>query len=31
MNRDGITAEIQSANPHGPVVDGRLQLRLGPA
>ena len=31
MNRDGITAEIQSANPNGPVVDGRLQLRLGPA
>jgi general secretion pathway protein L len=31
MNRDGITAEIQSANPNGPVVDGRLQLKLGPA
>ena len=31
MNRDGVTAEIQSANPNGPVVDGRLQLRLGPA
>jgi type II secretion system protein L len=31
MNRDGISAEIQSANPNGPVVDGRLQLRLGPA
>jgi general secretion pathway protein L len=31
MNRDGITAEIQSANPNGPVVDGRLQVRLGPA
>jgi len=31
MNRDGFTAEIQSANPNGPVVDGRLQLRLGPA
>jgi general secretion pathway protein L len=31
MNRDGITAEIQSANPNGPVIDGRLQLRLGPA
>ena len=31
MNRDGITAEIQSANPNGAVIDGRLQLRLGPA
>lgn len=31
MNRNGITAEIQSANPNGNVVDGRLQLRLGPA
>jgi general secretion pathway protein L len=31
MSRDGFTAEIQSANPSGAVVDGRLQLRLGPA
>jgi general secretion pathway protein L len=31
MNRDGITAEIQSANPSGDAVDGRLQVRLGPA
>ena len=31
MNRDGFTAEIQSANPNGTVVDGRLQLRLGAA
>jgi general secretion pathway protein L len=31
MNRDGITAEIQSATPSGDLVDGRLQLRLGPA
>jgi len=31
MNRDGVSAEIQSANPNGGVVDGRLQLRLGPA
>ncbi|MCM2310591.1 MAG: type II secretion system protein GspL [Steroidobacteraceae bacterium] len=31
MNRNGITAEIQSANPSGDAVDGRLTLRLGPA
>jgi hypothetical protein len=31
MNRDGITAEIQSATPRGQVVEGRLQVRLGPA
>lgn len=31
MNRDGIAAEIQSANPNGGAVDGRLTLRLGPA
>jgi general secretion pathway protein L len=31
MNRDGITAEIQSATPSGDAVDGRLQVRLGPA
>jgi len=31
MNRDGVSAEIQSTNPSGEGVDGRLQLRLGPA
>jgi len=31
MNRDGITAEIQSATPNGDAVDGRVQVRLGPA
>jgi len=31
MSRDGIQAEIQSATPRGQVVEGRLQVRLGPA
>ena len=31
MNRDGITAEIQSATPRGQTIQGRLQVRLGPA
>jgi general secretion pathway protein L len=31
MNRDGISAEIQSATPRGAVVEGRLQVRLGRA
>ncbi len=31
MSRDGIQAEIQSATPRGQIVEGRLQVRLGPA
>lgn len=31
ITRDGITAEIQSATPSGGGVDGRVQLKLGPA
>jgi general secretion pathway protein L len=31
MSRDGIQAEIQSATPRGQAVEGRLQVRLGPA
>jgi general secretion pathway protein L len=31
MNRDGMTAELQSATPRGGVVEGRLQVRLGQA
>jgi type II secretory pathway component PulL len=31
MSRDGIQAEIQSATPRGQLVEGRLQVRLGPA
>lgn len=31
MTRDGLSAEIQSATPRGPVVEGRLQVRLGQA
>jgi hypothetical protein len=31
MNRGGVSAEIQSTNPGGAGVDGRVQLRLGPA
>jgi len=31
MNRDGLAAEIQSANPRGAAIEGRLQVRLGPA
>jgi general secretion pathway protein L len=31
MSRDGIQAEIQSATPRDQGVEGRLQVRLGPA
>ena len=31
VNRDGVSAEIQSATPRGNGVEGRLQLRLGQA
>jgi len=31
MSRDGIQAEIQSATPRGQIVEGRLQVKLGPA
>lgn len=31
ISRGGVTAEIQSASPSGNVVDGRMQLKLGPA
>jgi general secretion pathway protein L len=31
MNRDGMTAELQSATPRDGVVEGRLQVRLGQA
>jgi hypothetical protein len=27
----GITAELQSATPRGQTVEGRLQVRVGPA
>ena len=31
MSQGGLAAEIQSAVPRGQVVEGRLQVRLGPA
>ena len=31
MSRDGATVELQSANPRGQQVQGRLQVRLGAA
>jgi general secretion pathway protein L len=31
MTVAGITAELQSATPHGQTVEGRLQVRVGPA
>jgi hypothetical protein len=31
MARSGIDAELTSATPRGDVVEGRLQLKLGPA
>jgi general secretion pathway protein L len=31
ITRDGITAELQSATPRGQAVEGRLQVKVGPA
>jgi len=31
MARNGVDAELTSATPRGDVVEGRLQLKLGPA